>query len=332
MKPNPPVNRLSSPQPLAAGVAAQPGVNAEGKQAKAARSPRVETSSISGKVELHGRWASMSRFQAQLSRVQGAEQAVVNTYKELHSLTRQLNQSGARSEALAARVASLRQSLEQGKVLDNNLKLQQNPARASYVLERVDLLSPRPQAEQINLQLPSGGNLTLSLDAGAGVDQNLRQLQKAFDPHQLKLSLTGKRQLRVEGGEKQLSSPWLFRGQGVRVPAGNPVTIQLAKETSELARLEDELRSGEHQQQKLRVQQLLATLEQERRVLDSRRQQLVREIQHLNIKAAQKIAPSGDASGQLRDQFRDGDFTVQLGALLAQANASRPFVVALLGR
>jgi hypothetical protein len=329
---NLPINRVSS-APRTAGNAASPlGATAEdGGQEKGLTRLDRDLGGIALKVERHGRWALMSRAQSQLSRIQASEQAIINSYRQLLSLARQLEAAGSKTDALASKVAELRQQIEQGKMLDNNLKRKESAARASYLLERVDLLSPRNQSEQLGLQLPSGATVNLKLEANASREQNLQQLKGALEKHGLSPNLTTQGQLRIQGNESQLSSPWVFHGQGVRVPAGNPVPIQLNKETDELTRLETGLVNGEHKEQKQRVRQLLQTLEQERRALENQRQQLLREIAQLNMRSSQ-TAPSDDSGEMLRDTLRNGDFSLQLSTLLAQANVSRFAVVAILAR
>lgn len=330
MKPNLPVNRLSATQRPATGVSGQQGIAANSeKQRSGQLSP--DDSGISLKVERHGRWALLSQAQTQLSGIQRSEQAIVASYRELLSLTRQLERSGSKSEALAGRVANLRKELEQSNVLDNNLRLQESPARARYRLDRVDLLSRRSQSESLQIQLPNGRNVDIRLEADNSEEQNLRSLQRAFDKHQITASRTAEGQLAVLGTSDQLASPWVFRGQGVRVPAGNPVPIQLSRESTELEKLEQGLASGERELEKQRLKELLATLEQERRSLESQRQQLLQQIRQ--AQAPTGISPGGsEQSEAIRDLLVNGDFTLQLTTLLAQANVSRFSVVALLGR
>lgn len=330
MKPNLPVNRLSATQRPATAVSAQQGIAASSeKQGSGQLSP--DDSGISLKVERHGRWALLSRAQTQLSGIQRSEQAIVASYRELLSLSRQLERSGSKSEALAGRVANLRKQLEQSNVLDNNLRLRESPARARYRLDRVDLLSRRSQSESLQIQLPNGRNVDIRLEADNSEEQNLRSLQRAFDKHQITASRTAEGQLAVLGTSDQLGSPWVFRGQGVRVPAGNPVPIQLSRQSTELEKLEQGLASGERELEKQRLKELLATLEQERRSLESQRHQLLQQIRQ--AQAATGISPGGsEQSEAIRDLLVNGDFTLQLNTLLAQANVSRFSVVALLGR
>ena len=71
--------------------------------------------------------------------------------------------------------------------------------------------------------------------------------------------------------------------------------------------------------------------ERERRAVDSRRQQLLRETERLSGALTQPSPQAEQASLMLRDTLVQGDFSLQLSALLSQANVSRSFVVALLG-
>lgn len=330
---NLPVNRLSTHQRPPTGVSPQPGVGSKNrKQSGGQQAAANDNGGITLKVERHGHWASMSRTQSQLSRLQSAEQAIVASYRELLSLGRQMENSNSKSDELAAKVTQLRQKLEQGKSLDNNLKLKQAATRASYLLERVDLLSARNQSEQLSLQLPNGAGVDLNLPANASPKENLQQLNRVFGKHGLKASITDDGTLRVNGKEELLSSPWVFRGQGVRVPAGNPVPIQLGKEPDDLSRLAESFQKGSDVEQQRHLRQLLATLERERRTLEAQRQQLLAEIARLEQRKSRATEQREGASAAVRDALRHGDFTQQLATLLAQANVSRSTVVSILGR
>ena len=333
MKPELPVNRASAPHRPNSGVQGPSGPSSSEK-APSAQAGRREHSAMAVRVERHGRWDLLGRAQSQLSHLQGAEKAVVDSYRELLQLMRQLERSQARGDQLSSRVADLRQQLNQTPHLDGNLRLQhrEGPRQASYLLDRVDLLSPRPQGERLNIQLPNGPPLTLQLAANSSPDDQLRQLQQAFEPHGLKADRNDQGQLRLRGAEALLSSPWVFRGQGIRVPAGNPVPIQLGAEPDQLSQLQAGLDKGNVQAEKQRLRDLLSTLEQQRRTLENQRQQLLRQISQLRTSDTGQTEQHLELSGAVRQTLQNGDFTLQLNTLMAQANVSRFSVVALLGR
>lgn len=329
MKPKLPVSRLSAIERPVTGISSRSRVADTGKRQDPGRSV-PEESGISLKVERHSQWALLSRAQIQLSDMQRSEQAIVTSYRELLSLKRQLERTGSQSQALATRVSELRRKLEQSNSLDNNLRLQESPPRNQYRLDRVDLLSSRSQPENLQIRLPDGGQVAVRLEAGNTEEENLATLKQAFARYRISVFRTPEGQLGLTGTAEQLASPWLFRGQGVRVPAGQPVPVQLTRELSELEKLEQGLGNGEREVEKQRLKQLLAVLEQERRQLESQRQQLLQQIRQL--RAAGSSAADPDLSAAIRDLLVEGDFNLQLNALLAQANVSRFSVVALLGR
>lgn len=329
MKPKLPVNRLSAaPRPVT-GVTPQNRIGDSRVRQDSGQLPADE-SGISLKVERHSRWALLSQAQIRLSGMQRSEQAIVASYRELLNLNRQLERSGRQAQTLAAQVSELRKKLEQSNTLDDNLRLQESPPRSRYRLDRVDLLSPRNQSESLQIQLPNGRNVDIRLEAGRNEAQNLRTLQRAFARQEIAVSRSADGQLLLRGSPEQLGSPWLFRGQGVRVPAGQPVPVQLSREPGELEKLEQGLGSGERELEMQRLQQLLAVLEQERRNLETQRQQLLQQIRQL--RAAGSSAADPELSEAIRDLLVKGDFTLQLNTLLAQANVSRFSVVALLSR
>lgn len=313
------------------GIISHPSSRTEGSS-QPSRLQQQDENNIRVKVQRHGQWALLSQVQTQLSRLQGTERSVINSYRELLSLSRELERTNHQSDELAAKVRQLSQKLKQEGLLDGNLQPRQNPVQESYILDRVDLLSPRSQQEQLAVRLPNGSMLSLQISAGTSLDGTLSQLSSQLKDQGIQVSTNNQGQLRLTGPKSLLTSPWVFQGQGVRVPAGNPVPIQLAPEQDQLSQLANGLENGQVAQEKQRIRTLLATLEQQRRDLENQRQALLRQVAQL--RASEKIDPSqeSDISSTLKKTLREGDFTLQLNTLMAQATLSRFSVVALLGR
>lgn len=296
------------------------------------RAQQQDESSIRIKVQRHSQWALLSQVQTQLSRLQGTERSVISSYRELLNLSRELERTNSESHELAVKVQHLSQRIQQEGHLDGNLQPRQTPTRSSYILDRVDLLSPRPQQEQLAMRLPNGGTLTLQIPAGANPDDTLSRLSSQLKEHGVQVSATEQGQLRLTGPQNLLSAPWIFQGQGVRVPAGNPVPIQLAPEPDQLSQLSRGLEQEQFAQEKQRIRTLLASLEQQRRELENQRQALLRQVAQLRAEESSGVTEQTDHSSALKKTLQEGDFTLQLNTLMAQATLSRFSVVALLGR
>lgn len=291
-----------------------------------------EPGDLSVRVQRHNHWALMGRAQSQLSRLQGTEASIISSYRELLSLSRQLERSQDRAQHLQGKVQQLQQSIRQAGYLDGNLNRLQGDTRTA-VLDRINLLQPRDQSERLAIRLPDSSTLLLSLPENSRQEQVLDQIRPQLASRNIQATVNDQQQLRLTGPGHLLDAPWVFRGEGVRVAAGNPVPILLGKEPDQLEQLADGLGRGDVSREKQRLRSLLATLEQERRALENQRQQLLRQVAQLQSSQSEVTTPvATETSDLLRSTLINGDFTLQLNTLLAQANISRFSVVALLGR
>src|SRR5690606_35203302 len=290
MTPQVSATRPGSAHNAPTGIISHPSSRAEGSDDRQSRVQKTDEGTIRVKVQRHSQWALLSQVQTQLSRLQGTERSVINSYRELLSLSRELERTNSQSRELATKARQLSQQLKQEGLLDGNLQPRQTPTRESYILDRVDLLSPRPQQEQLAVRLPNGSMLSLQLSAGTSPDHALSQLSSQLKEHGIQASTNNQGQLRLTGPQNLLAAPWVFQGQGVRVPGGNPVPIQLAPEQDQLSQLANGLENGEVNQEKQRIRALLATLEQQRRELENQRQALLRQVAQL--RASEQVDPS----------------------------------------
>lgn len=300
------------------------------------------TRSVSGKAQRHGQWALIAQAQTRIADLQAAEQAVVNAYRQLLQVSRQLEHqaAGPQRDNLARQVEQLAAQLraQQPATLDKQLAptvLQKGGGSASFVLTRVDLLTPRPQPEQLQLVF-SGGRQVAQLDipAHAGGGQVVQALRGQLSPLGIQVGLNQRQQLEftVPAAEQgRLNAPLLVTGQGIRVPAGNPVPIQLEPGPGVLDDVAGGLRNGELAAQRDRIRQVLSGLEYQRRQLQLHSQQIVSRLGQIRGDAA-AAAEAVQLGQQLAGTLRDAGFAEHVGVLLAQANVSRHTAVALLAR
>ncbi|MED5526544.1 hypothetical protein [Gallaecimonas pentaromativorans] len=315
-------------RPQTLGVAAGSGYDEA--QAPAKVQNRDSGGEIGVKVQRHGQWALMSQAQSRLSMLQSMEQSIVSTYRQLVNLARQLDQNGGQSQALANQARALAHQVKSDGWLDGELSPNSKQGQSHYLMNRVDLLSPRNQGETVRIGLPGGNHLSLKLGAQASQSRALAELAPQFARLGITASLSGQGKLQLTGPEALFSSPWTFQGQGIRVPAGNPIPIGLDAQPQVLEQLADGLEGTNLDYEKARLRALLVALEQHRKALQAQRQQLMARMEALRS-AAQLASQDPDALGsEIKSYIKGGDFGAQLQALMAQANLSRQSVVSLL--
>lgn len=290
-------------------------------------------------LDRYNRWAVMGQTQQRIADAQGSEQSLVMAYRQLKQLERQLNQSGQASSQIQQQIAALNEQLSSDSgLLDGELKptlLSGQARQASYVLDKVDLLSAKPSAERLQLFFPaSGRSTTVTIPAGAQGEQVVTLLQQGLADEQIQVSRNDQGQLQFtlpRSESRKLDEPVLFSGQGIRVPAGEPVAIKLTPAQSELGKLGDGLSRGEVRQEQARLQRLLGTIEQSMRDLKKFRQQMLTQLEQVKARtAAMSEQELQQLESQLQGQLQGSDFGQTVSGLVAQANVSRQNVVALL--
>lgn len=313
----------------------------ESTRATPVSSEQAPHRSVRGKAQRHGQWALIAQAQTRIADLQAAEQAVVNAYRQLLQVSRQLEQAGsAQREGLAQQVERLAAQLraQQPPVLDAELVptvLRKGGGRASYLLTRVDLLTPRSQPEQLHLVFSGSRQaVELNIPSDAGAQQVVQALREQLAPLGIQAGVNQRQQLEFSvpvAEQARLSAPLLVTGQGIRVPAGNPVPIALEPRPGALDELAGELREGERLAQRERIRQLLSGLEQQRRQLQLHSQQIISRLNQIRSDTV-AVNEAVQLGHQLEAALRDASFTEHVGVLLAQANVSRHAVVALLAK
>lgn len=297
--------------------------------------------SLSQKAERYGQWALIAQAQSRIAGLQSSEQALFTAYRTLLQLSRQLQHAGAagQRDVLADQVEQLSKKLREEPVaLDKDLvpvALQQGGGRVGYGLTRVDLLTPRNQSEQLQLFFSGARDgASVELPAQASPQQVLQVLRQQLKPLQIgaDLNARGELQFSVPAAQRRvLEAPVLVSGEGIRVPAGNPVAIQLDPAPGRLDELAAGIRSGELSGQRERIQQMMSSLEDSRRQLQQNSQAIISRLNQIRG----SISAIGDElqlSEQLSNVMKQAEFSQHVSVLLAQANVSRFTTVALLSR
>ncbi|WP_440875219.1 hypothetical protein [Thalassotalea sp. PLHSN55] len=275
------------------------------------------------------RWANWGVVQQKNAQAQSAERSLTNVYRELVSIERSLNLHVKQPQKTVDSLKQLQHKVSDD--LSSNLQpkvLSKHAQQSQFVLNSVDLFSVKP-AETINMVLPTAGkSVSFHLPEGAGNNEVVGLVAKALAPLNIGVAKHGDKQLSFsinQGQSRQLAEPVLFSGEGIRIPAGNPVPVQL-------------------QEQKPQLEQLAKSIEQDpvteiKAKITAMQNDVKRSIAALRYIMSQiqqetaQVAYSGnieEVQTELSQLLRQGDFGSRLTGLLAQANISRDTAVSLL--
>ncbi|ENY71403.1 hypothetical protein G114_13223 [Aeromonas diversa CDC 2478-85] len=303
---------------------------------KSARQGRAEGRIDASRLE---RWSLMGRTQMSVARAQDSEKALGQTWNELKRLERQLAQGKGEQQELQHRLQRLESKLQSGGMLTPELKpkmLQPASTRqVRYGTEPLDLLSAKPTAERLRFSFPlSGGVAEVHIPAGAQGEAVVKRLDQALKHEQIRARMSGKGSLELSIPEplrRKLDEPVLVTGEGVRVPAGNPIPLRFKAAKGELGELQEGLGKGDIAQEQNRIKRLLSEIEQSMRELKQYRQRMVAQLGQVRAKAQGLNERELESLQQeLTGALRQGGFAGTMSGLLAQANVSRQTVVALL--
>lgn len=295
-------------------------------------------------VEQFQSWSVLGEAQSTVADTQASEAGLQRVYRQLQQLNRQLDQDSSQADQLADQLQQLDQSLQQSGSLTADLQstaLSENGATQQFTLSKVDLLSARPSDEQLRIYFPaSRSGVTVNLAAGSSGQQVADTLDSALQKEGVSVSLNDAGQLTFSAGSsdvRKLSQPVLMSGQGIRVPAGNAVSVRLQAEQSTLGELATSVGSASTRQQKQAVQQQIQSLQQQIlqtvQQLRGYRQQVVQDSTQL---AVQTLSGSSDSSAlqqsrqAVQQALGNQDYAAVSTTLQAQANLSSQTVVALL--
>lgn len=295
-------------------------------------------------VEQFQSWSVLGEAQSTVADTQASEAGLQRAYRQLQQLNRQLDQDSSQADQLADQLQQLDQSLQQSGSLTGDLQstaLSDTGATQQYTLSKVDLLSARPSDEQLRIYFPaSRSGVTVNLTAGSSGQEVADTLDSALQKEGISVDLNEAGELTFSAGSsdvRKLSQPVLMSGQGIRVPAGNAVSVRLQAQQSSLGALATAVSGASTRQQKQAVQQQIQSLQQQIlqtvQQLRGYRQQVVQDSTQL---AVQTLSGSSDSSSlqqsrqAVQQAIGQSDFSSVSTALQAQANLSSQTVVALL--
>jgi len=322
----------------ATATGAASATNAKG--AAGATSPSGQASQLQQQLDTLSQWSVSADVARQLAKNQQAEQQIRQLYQQLEQLKKQLNQSSGNGGVSNQQISQQLQQLEQAlkskhSALKPDLQLSnQSTALKQWQLNsKIDLLTPRKQAEQLTVLLPDSQRVQLQFAANQSAKDSLSHLQQQFASADIHVSQQGPALLFSAASAQQhlLSQSWLMQGEGVRVAAGNPVQVRLQKPDGQLQLLAQQARQleqGDSQPQQLQAElsQVQQKLQQLLRQVQSERQLLLSKLNALQMAGEQQsVEQAADVSRELRLQMQHGAAS-SMSAIMAQGNVSRSLV------
>ncbi|WP_334021386.1 hypothetical protein [Alteromonas sp. S015] len=238
----------------------------------------------SNQFQILSDWALSAELNRRVAMTEHTEQAIRRIYAQIESIRRELSQatnsnvSSEQTSSIAREVWEIESTLASSG-LSSQLSLASNSVHTAKLSEQIDLLSQRSQGERLQVLLGrSGRAVNLLIPPGQDADTTFSALESAFHRHGVSLGRETNGQLTFSVPQEHsqiLREPWSFLGSGIRVAAGNPVSIELAPQQSEMRQLlesvgnnvarEHYINELEARQQRLRA--TLAELRNERTVL-----------------------------------------------------------------
>jgi len=282
------------------------------------------------------RWSGLNSNQLVFSQYKSAENSLGAVYRELVNISSMLSSKLNSSDAIASRVRQLEHATS--KDLNSQLQakaLSGNSERQNYVLNSVNLLAKKP-AETLSLVLPAAGkSVSFHLPAYAEKKEILGSINRALAIMDTTVSINEQQKLVFNpslDNSRLFNEPVLFSGEGIRVPAGNPVPVQMQLQVGSLAGLANSIGNIDNTKNKSqqdvnedikRVQaDVRHAIMQLRAAMDRVRSDKAR-TETIDIKLVE---------AELSDILSQGDFGSRLTSLLAQANISRNTAVSILNK
>ncbi|MEM7389268.1 MAG: flagellin [Pseudomonadota bacterium] len=285
-------------------------------------------------------WAQRGALSQALAKAEQSESTIRNLYMGLEKLAQQLNTQAANTQPqpmqqqqIKVQIASLQNTAnKKGSGLDTQLKITDpNRAISKQLNANIDLLSARPHEENIQLVMGrSGKSLSLKIPAYQDEKTNLTAIQNAFAPHHINVELNRENRLLFSAQKDNaapLLEPWVMSGQGVRIAAGNPISLQLNdldNPLNELAKIADKNATiAQHREQ---IQSAQRHLKANLIKIQVQKQQLQSQLEQLD--SASSLANTDEllALSLGVKQHMQNPGVNSVAAIMSQANITRNMV------
>lgn len=279
-------------------------------------------------------WSVNADVSRQLAKNQQAEQQLRQLYQQLEQLKKQLHQAQSAEQRLQI-TAQLEQMEKQLKLKDSainsSLELSHQPELnvSRQLNNKIDLLSPRKQAERLQINLADGSKVQLNFPANQSQADNLSMLQREFAPLQIDVRQQNNQLVFSTAAAQsgKLNQPWQLQGEGIRIAAGNPVMVKLqepAGTLSTLSQLSQQVENQQVYQSEIKIVQ--QKLQQVLRQVQAERQMLIAKLNSLRLAGGQQTEEDAYVvSQELKQQMQMGAAS-SMSAIMAQGNVTRGLV------
>lgn len=272
----------------------------------------------------HKSWSNLSDAQAKLYRLQSMGETFHYSQEALLDLAREMTKKLPESSQLLYQISLLRDKLGGQTQIDNNFLPASNTPKSSFKLDRIDLLAKKDQDESVQIRMPDNSQVNIEIKKNQPKDSVFKEIQLAFKDLGIKVSKGEDEKLIFTGSDKMMDSVWLFQGQGLRIPAGNSVPVNLERLPDTLTKLSSLIETGDIEAARENVRDILQDL--------SKKTNVVRDQVDILVSGQNSISEdmkdsSLRASEILKDIFFEGDELTKVKGLMTQANVSRENVV-----
>lgn len=279
-------------------------------------------------------WSVNADVSRQLAKNQQAEQQLRQLYQQLEQLKKQLHQAQTAEQRLqiTARLEEMEKQLKlKDSAINSSLELSNQPelSISKQLNNKIDLLSPRKQAERLQINLADGSKVQLNFQANQSQADNLSMIQKEFAPLQIDVRQQNNQLVfsAPVAQSSKLNQPWQLQGEGIRIAAGNPVTVKLqepAGTLSTLSQLSQQVENQQVYQSEIKIVQ--QKLQQVLRQVQAERQMLIAKLNSLRLAGSQQTEDDAYVvSQELKQQMQMGAAS-SLSAIMAQGNVTRGLV------
>lgn len=291
-------------------------------------------------VQVLTHWSIRGNLSKQLAKVEQSEATIRNLFTGLERLAQQLNTQVASSKpqpmqqrGINSQITTLQNTANRkGSGLDAQLRIEDSTRPVTRQLNAsIDLVSMRPHEENIQLMMGrSGKSINLSLPANQDERTNFASIQNAFSQHKISVDLNKENRLLFSAKKENaapLLEPWVMSGQGVRIAAGNPISLQLSdidNPLTDLAEIAD--KNASVQEHRDRIKNAQRSLKANLVKVQAQKQQILAQLQQLDTASSlgdsEAITElSTDAKQQMIGAGVNG-----ISVIMAQANVTRNMV------
>ncbi|WP_159817197.1 flagellin [Colwellia sp. 20A7] len=307
------------------------------------RAPNQNINKVTAKqeqVDVLSRWSVRGKLSQALAQAEYSEATLRQMYTALSALANKLNTQTATAKPNFTQKNDVQSTIESmqklaaqsGSGLNKQLNLRsESDVSVRQLNANIDLLSARPHDEKINLLMGrSGKSVVLNLPANQGEAKNLTNIQNAFARQDISVELDRNNHLLFSTTKEHaglLDETWIMSGEGVRVAAGNPISVPLVEPSNPLEQLAQVSESNsEIQAHRDKIKQVQQHLRSSILKVQAQRKELSSQLLEIE-RAATSLQPSEltDLTNSIGDQmFYAG--TNSISTIMAQANITHSLV------